>query len=293
MEAAKPQDFPFKPALNCSTLRPFRLDVLTQLRLCRGAGYEGIELWMREINAFLEAGGHPADIRRVAQDLGIEIFDSIGFIRWADRDPAVRRAEMESARREMQILREIGCAAMAAPPAGDTEGVTTEEYAERFRELHQLGSEIGVEPLLEIWGHRGGIRTVRKSREILAASGIEKGKVLIDPIHLHKGGGGFGNIAELEEGSIGAVHVNDFSLAIPRGQLTDKDRRFPGDGDADLALFGGLVLQVGYRGFFSLELFIDDYGIQSAEEVLNRGMQSMYRAFSRQGERSTGWESGN
>jgi hypothetical protein len=54
-----------------------------------------------------------------------------------------------------------------------------------------------------------------------------------------------------------------------------------------------MVLQVGYRGFFSLELFIDDYGIQSAEEVLNRGMQSMYRAFPRQGERSTAWESGN
>jgi len=154
VEAAKPLDFPFRPALNCSTLRPFRLDILAQLRLCREAGYEGVEVWMPEISAFVEAGGDLEDIRRVSQDLGIEIFGCIGFIGWADRDPAVRRAGLEAGRREMQMLREIGCAAVAAPPCGDTEGVTTAEYAERFRELHLLGLEIGVEPLLEIWGHR-------------------------------------------------------------------------------------------------------------------------------------------
>jgi len=260
-------------------MRSFRLDIPAQLRLCREAGYEGVELWMREINAFVETCGDLAEISRVSQDLGIEIFNCIGFIRWADSDPAIRRAEMETARREMQMLRDIGCPAMAAPPFGDTEGVTTEEYAERFRELHLLGSEIGVEPLLEIWGHRGGIRTVRKSREILTTSGVEKGKVLIDPIHIHKGGGGFGDIAELEEGSIGVVHVNDFTLAVPREQLTDRDRRFPGEGDADLALFGRMVLQAGYRSFLSLELFVDNYGKRGAAEVLNHGVQSMYRAF--------------
>ena len=279
MKTAKPSNFRFRPALNSSTLMSFRLDIPTQLRMCREAGYEGVELWMREIKAFVESGGDLAEIRRMSQDLGIEIFDCIGFIRWADRDQAIRRAEMETARREMQMLQELGCLAMAAPPFGVTEGVTTEEYAERFRELHLLGSEMGVEPLLEIWGHRGGIRTVRKSREILTTSGINKGKVLIDPIHIHKGGGGFGDIAELEEGSIGVVHVNDFNLAVPREQLTDKDRRFPGEGDANLELFGDMVLQAGYRGFLSLELFIDDYGKRGAAEVLNHGVQSIYREF--------------
>ncbi len=273
------EDFPFKPAINSSTLRPFQLDLLTQLRLAREAGYEGIELWMREIKAFAEAGGSLTDLRKASQDLGLEIFDCIGFLRWADRDPVVRRAEMETARREMHTLREIGCPAMAAPPFGDTEGVTTEEYAERFRGLHQLGAQLGVEPLLEIWGHRGGIRTVRKSREILAASGVEKGRLLIDPIHLHKGGGAFGDIAELAKGSIGVVHANDFTLAIPPEQLMDRDRRFPGDGDAELALFRDLVLRTGYRDFLSLELFIDDYGKRGVGEVLNQGLQSMYRTF--------------
>jgi 2-keto-myo-inositol isomerase len=262
--------------MNCSTLRPFRLDILGQLRLCSEAGYDGIELWMREIKAFVEAGGALAEIRNASQDLGIEIFDCISFIRWADRDPAVRRVEKETARGEMHVLREIGCPAMAAPPFGDTDGVTTEEYAERFRDLHTLGLESGVQPLLELWGHRGGIRTVRRSREILLASGVENGKVLLDPIHIHKGGGGFCDIAELK-GSIGVVHVNDFDCAVPREQLTDKERRFPGEGDADLSLFGEMVRRAGYRGFLSLELFIDDYGNRDASETVAYGLQSLYQ----------------
>jgi 2-keto-myo-inositol isomerase len=298
VEAGKPGNFRFRTALNSSTMRSFGLDIPTQLRLCREAGYEGMELWMREISAFAEKGGELAEVGRISRDLGIEIFNCIGFLRWADSDPSVRRAEMEAARREMQMLREIGCPAMAAPPCGDTEGVTIEQYAERFRQLHLLGSEIGVEPLLEVWGHRGGIRTVRKSREILTASGVENGRVLLDPIHVYKGGGGFGDIEELEEGSIGVVHVNDFTLAVPREQLADRDRRFPGEGDADLPLFGSMVFQAGYRGFLSLELFTDDYGKRSAAEVLDRGLRSIYRTFrdlprAGEGERSTGWYTGN
>ena len=184
---------------------------------------------------------------------------------------------MEEARREMELLQTIGCPAVGAPPAGDTEGVRTEQYAECFRELWLLGEQFGVEPLLEIWGHRGGIRTVRQAREILDACGIAQARVLVDPIHIHKGGGAFGDIGELEVGSIGVAHVNDFTLAVPPDQLPEKDRRFPGDGEADLGAYAEQILRKGYRGFLSLELFIEDYGCRDAADVLQDGLQSMRR----------------
>lgn len=277
MKAAGPRGFPFRPAMNCSTLRPFRLDIFAQLRLCREAGYEGIEPWMRELTAFAEAGGSLSDVRKRAEDLGIEIFDAIGLIKWADRDPEVRRRAMEEARREMEMLQEIGCPAVGAPPAGDTEGVSTEQYAERFRELWRLGEQFGVEPLLEIWGHRGGIRTVRKACDILDACGLPKARVLVDPIHIYKGGGSFSDIGELAEGSIGVAHVNDFTVALSPEQLPEKDRRLPGDGDADLASYARELLMKGYRGFLSLELFIEDYGRRDAAEVLQDGLERMRR----------------
>ncbi len=157
------KDFPFKTALNASTLRPFKLAIPEQIKISREAGYEGIELWMRDIYSYVESGGSIEDIGKLSIDLGIEVFDGIALIKWADKDPAVRAAEMEKAKREMEMLRTIGCGAMASPPFGDTESVTTEEYAEHFSRLHRAGMDIGVEPILEIWGHRGNVRTIAKA----------------------------------------------------------------------------------------------------------------------------------
>lgn len=51
--------FPFKTALNASTLFPFELDVLQQVELAAQAGYDGIELWVKDIEAYLAAGAVP------------------------------------------------------------------------------------------------------------------------------------------------------------------------------------------------------------------------------------------
>jgi sugar phosphate isomerase/epimerase len=275
----RPEIFEFKTAMNTSTLRPFQLDIMEQMRISHEAGYKGIELWMRDIHSYVDDGKVLTDIRKVSDDLGIEILDCISFIKWADRDPAVRQSEMESAKSEMQMLEKIGCKAIAAPPFGDTENNTAEQYGEYFNRLYMLGLNFGIEPILEIWGHRGNIRTVERAGEVLGNSAVENGKVLIDPIHIYKGGGDLRDIAELDGTSIAMVHVNDFPLSVERSQLSDKDRCFPGDGDADLGLFKELLLRAGYRSYLSLELFIEDYGNKGAAEIARRGIDSIYRTF--------------
>jgi sugar phosphate isomerase/epimerase len=273
------RSFPFRTALNASTLRPFSLDAPAQLRACAAAGFQGAELWLRDIRAYRDAGGSLAELGKLAGDLGIEVFDGIAFFEWEVADPAVRAAGIEKAKEEMGMLAAMGCRAVAAPPFGDTENVKVETAGERFARLWAVGREVGVEPYLEMWGHRGNIRTVGAAMAILKHSGVQGAKVLVDPIHIHKGGGSFADLAALPQGSIGVVHVNDFSLAIDRAKLTDKDRRFPGDGEADLALFRDMVLRTGYRGYLSLEVFIEDYGGKSVEEVARRGLESIRMVF--------------
>ena len=271
--------FQFRTSMNTSTLRPFSLDAPAQLRACAAAGFQGAELWVRDIRAFREAGGSLPDLGKLARDLGIEVFDGIAFFKWEDADPAVREAEIEKAKEEMGMLAAMGCGAVAAPPWGDTENVTVEDCAECFARLWTAGRELGVEPYLEMWGHRGNIRSVGAAAAVLERSGIRGARLLVDPIHIHKGGGSFADLAALPHGSIGVVHVNDFLLSTNRAHLTDKDRRFPGEGEADLELFRDMVLRTGYRSYLSLELFIEDYGGWTVDEVARRGLESIRKVF--------------
>ena len=68
--------FPFKTALNTSTLFPFDLDVKQQVAVAVEAGFEGIELWVKDIQTHLQRGGTIADLRAYIADTGISITDN-------------------------------------------------------------------------------------------------------------------------------------------------------------------------------------------------------------------------
>src|SRR5262245_9805357 len=111
--------FPFKTALNTSTLLPFDLDIKQQVRIAAEAGYAGIEVWFKDVEAYLASGGTIRDLRAYVRDTGIAVINTIAFFAWADADQAARTRGLAQAEHEMQILAELGCPAVAAPPYGD------------------------------------------------------------------------------------------------------------------------------------------------------------------------------
>ena len=119
--------FPFKMALNASTLFPFHLDVRQQVQVAAEAGYEGIELWMRDIEKYLADGGNLQDLKRYGDDQGIAIVNAISFFTWADADATARKQGQVQAEKEMNLLAQLGCPAIAAPPFGNVEHVALDE----------------------------------------------------------------------------------------------------------------------------------------------------------------------
>ncbi|GMA60985.1 hypothetical protein GCM10025859_14250 [Alicyclobacillus fastidiosus] len=71
--------FPFRIALNSSTLRPFNLNVVEQLKITSEAGYEGIELWMADIMSYIENGGSTRALTEYMNDVGISFVNAIAF----------------------------------------------------------------------------------------------------------------------------------------------------------------------------------------------------------------------
>ncbi|SDO42593.1 Sugar phosphate isomerase/epimerase [Paenibacillus sp. yr247] len=267
--------FPFKPALNASTLFPFKLEVKEQVRIAAEAGYAGVELWVKDLDAYLSNGGTVKQLKRYITDTGIEVVNAIAFFAWSDENEAERERAFVQAEKEMVMLAELGCAAVAAPPFGNVERVSLESMAESFAMLSELARKIGIKPYLEFWGRAKKLSRLSEAIYVAMESGAPNAQILLDPFHMYTGGSRVENLAYLNGERIGIVHVNDYPAAPARDVIADRNRVFPGAGCAPSQQFASTLYDIGYRGYLSLELFIEDFGTKSALDVAKFGLESV------------------
>lgn len=272
--------FPFKLSLNTSTLFPFKLDIEEQISVAAEAGYEGVEIWVRDLHAYVAGGGTIGRLRSHIGKAGIRVVNAIAFWAWADEDEAERARGLELAQKELELLAELGCAAAAAPPFGHVEGVSLNAMAVRFAELAQLARNFGVEPYLEFWGRAKRLSRLSEAVYVAMESGVPDAKVLLDPFHMYTGGSPIEWLSYLNGERIGIVHVNDYPASPSRDTIADKDRLFPGEGVLPSNRFAKLLQEAGYNGYLSLELFIGDFAGRSALDVAKQGIESMKRTYS-------------
>lgn len=271
--------FPFRASLNASTLFPFELGIEEQIRTAAEAGYEGIEIWMKDLQAYAENGGSVTRLGRVAADLGIAIAGAISFIPWGDADEGVRARGRSQADAELTLLAELGCPAFAAPPFGEVTDASPTQLAERYAELAEQSARYGIVPVLEFWGRAKKLSTLGEALEVAKLSGLSRVPMLLDPFHLYVGGSDWSDVSRLQAEDIGIVHANDYPAHPPRETIADADRLFPGDGIAPSAELARMLAASGYRGFLSLELFASDYGGRSALETARYGLDKIKRAY--------------
>jgi sugar phosphate isomerase/epimerase len=179
----------FKYCLNMATIRGHKLGFIKELEIASKAGYQGVEIWIDTLQAYLDGGGTLADAKKRLADLGIVVENCIGFAQWIVDDEAKRKQGLEQMKREMDQLAEIGCARTAAPAAGATTGalLDLDRAAERYRAALELGDKTGVVPHLELWGFSKNLGRVSEVMYVALQSGHPSARVLLDIFHLYKG----------------------------------------------------------------------------------------------------------
>lgn len=267
----------FTYCLNTSTIREQNLGLIGEIETAAKAGYDGIEIWVRTLESYVESGGKPGDVKKRAEDLGIRIESAIGFPRWIVDDDAERNKALEQAKREMNLLAEAGCMRMAAPPVGatDTPGLDLNKAAERYHTLLELGDETGVLPQLELWGFSANLHLFGEVLYVAAESGHPKACILPDVYHIYKGGSDFNSLKMLNGSSIHMFHMNDYPATPGRETIADKDRVYPGDGVAPLGQILGDLNAKSSPIVLSLELFNQAYWKQDALTVAKTGLEKM------------------
>jgi 2-keto-myo-inositol isomerase len=267
---------PVRFALNTSTIRGQDLSLVQQIELTAAAGYDGIEPWIRDIQKYADEGGSLEDLKKKIADLGLTVDSAIGFANWIVDDDQARAKGLEDARQEMSLVKAIGGTRVAAPPVGAHRGDSTPPplpvIAERYRALLEVGDEIGVVPQLELWGFSPTLSKLSELAYVAAGAAHPKACVLPDFYHIYKGGNDFASLGMIEASRMHCFHINDYPADPPRESIADKDRVFPGDGVCPLPALIRQLIDHGFRGTFSLELFNPKYWEMDAKWVAVEGL---------------------
>jgi 2-keto-myo-inositol isomerase len=258
----------FRYGLNTSTIQGQKLSLVEEIEIAAAAGYQAIEPWINEIERYVEGGGSLPELKRRIADHGMTVEGAIGFAEWIVDDDARRAKGFEIARRDMELVAQIGGKRMAAPAMGatDIEGFDLFRIAERYHALLELGEQTGVAPILEVWGFSKTLTRLSEATFVAQEARHAGATILADVYHLYKGGSPIQGLALLNPAVLPVLHMNDYP-DMPRDAIGDADRVYPGDGVAPMKQIFALLHQIGFNGVLSVELFNRDYWQQDALTV--------------------------
>ena len=199
--------------------------------------------------------------------------------------PATVRERVDAMLRSLEVLAPYAPAAILCFTGPGDRETAVRGVREVAREAERLGLRLAVEPFqlegIESWSI---LNTLGDAAEFVDEVGSDAVGIQFDVWHLW-------NSDVLEEiprhaHLIAGVHVNDWREPT-RGWA---DRVLPGDGAADLPAILGVLEDVGWNGFYDLEIFSDNGAFGTAypdspwdldaAELARRGRDAFTRCWS-------------
>jgi len=263
----------FRFCLNTSTISGQKPGLKKQVEIAAEAGYEGIEVWVHDVQEAIDGGASPASLRTFIDDHGIKVEDAIGFAPWmCGGEEGFHQME-----EEMNMLASIGCERIAAPPAGVPSDKPLDLFmaGEKYARLLELGRKTGVMPQLEFWGSSPALWHLGQVLMIAALADDPDARILPDVYHLFRGGSGFNSLKMLNGSLIEIFHLNDYPASKSREEQNDADRVYPGDGAAPMKQIITDLKGMGGEKVLSLELFNRTYWEGDMLEVARTGLSKM------------------
>ena len=276
--AATTKPYRFRFGLNTGTLRGYKLGLAEQVAVAGKAGFEGIEPWTRDVEPFVQAGGSLKALGQRCKDLGLAVYGGIGFASWIVDDEQQRAKGLETLKREMDWLAQLGGTHLAAPPAGANKlcaKLDPDRMAERYRAVLELGRQSGVIPQLEIWGSSVNLSTLNEALDVAARAGHPDACILADVFHLYKGGTAPVALRLLGRQVVHDFHMNDYPATPDRQTIVDAQRIWPGDGIAPLNQMLGILAGNHCDVVLSVELFNAEYWKRPVAETAATGLAKL------------------
>lgn len=265
---------PWPITLNASTIRPTPLK--DKIRVAAEAGYEGIELWVNELEKYEAEGGNVKDLGAEIKDRGLFVPNVIGLWDAMPMEEEAWQKSLEPTRNRMRLSAAAGSQHVAAIPAPDRADFDLKIGTDRYRELLKIGrEEFNLIVACEFVGFMKGVYRLGQGAAIALDTDDPTACLVADTFHLYRGGSGFEGIRLLNGDMIAVFHWNDVPADPPREQLGDKHRIYPGDGILPLKKAFGHLHAIGYKGPISLEMFNEEQWSQDPKIVAATGLKKI------------------
>lgn len=264
-------------------LSPYGLSIATvslagslpeKLEAAATIGFDSIEIFENDLLTF---DGTPAEVRRMAEDLGLGICIFQPFRDFEAMPEPQRARNMDRAERKFDVMQALGtdlvlvCSSVH-PACIDDPGRAAADLREMAERAAKRGLRVGFEALA--WGRH--TNRWRQAWDIVQQGDHANLGLIVDSFHTLALGDDPTGISQVPASKLFFVQLADApKLSMDVLSWSRHFRNFPGQGQLDVAHFLREVVASGYAGPLSLEIFNDDFRATQPRLTARDGLRSL------------------
>ncbi|MBW9461808.1 sugar phosphate isomerase/epimerase and 4-hydroxyphenylpyruvate domain-containing protein [Kluyvera sp. EC_51] len=245
-----------------------------KLSAIAAAGYQGVEIFENDL---LYYTGTPADVRSMADDLGLKITLFQPFRDFEGGTRAQFAANLERAKRKFALMHELGCDTLLL--CSNVQADCSADIDLQIADLRALATlaeqeniRIGYEALA--WGTHVN-RWYQAWERVKAVDSPALG-IVLDSFHILSLGDDLSRLHEVPVDKMTFLQLADAPLMkMDVLEWSRHFRCFPGQGELPLVEFTRELTRVGYRGPWSLEIFNDGFRASPNGATAKDGYRSL------------------
>ena len=245
-----------------------------KLEAAANIGFDGVEIFENDLLTF---DGTPEDVRRMCEDLGLNIDIFQPFRDFEAMPEPFRSRNLDRAERKFDVMQALGtdlalvCTTTHPAAIDDTERAVA-DFREMAERAGKRGLRIGVEGLA--WSRYNN--RWRQVWDIVQKVDHPNCGLIVDSFHTLSLGDDPSGIADIDGSKLFYVQLADApKLSMDVLSWSRHFRNFPGQGQLPVDGFVRAVLDSGYSGPLSLEIFNDDFRSTQARLTARDGLRSL------------------
>jgi 4-hydroxyphenylpyruvate dioxygenase len=229
-----------------------------KLQAAAAAGFDGVEIFENDL---LQFPGSPREVRQICDDLGLTIELFQPFRDFDAATPAQLARNLERAERKFDVMQELGTSMILVCSNVQPDALAdVDQLAAQFHQLAERAGQRGLFIAYEAlaWGTQ--VNRFSQVWDVVSRADHPHLGMTLDSFHTLALRDDPLPIAQLPAGKIFFVQLADAPW-VNTDVLTHSRhyRCFPGQGELDIVKFTRSVIDAGYTGPLSLEVFNDEF----------------------------------